>query len=57
VSKPGALETANLLTLRKLLTVHVRKDRFVEGHLARMLECGHITAILRRLREVRAGME
>ena len=53
VSVPEALEAADLLVLRKLLTTHVRKDRFVEGHLASMLECGHITAILRRLKEIR----
>lgn len=46
--KPSRLHGARLLTLRKLLTLHVRKDRFVEGHLASMLESGHITAILRR---------
>ena len=52
-SDPAALERADLLTLRKLLTTHVRKDRFAEGHLAEMFECGHVTAILRRLKEVR----
>ena len=57
VSDPEALDTANLLTLRKLLTTHVRKDRFVEGHLAGMLECGHVTAILRRLGKIREQME
>ena len=56
-SDPESLETADLLTLRKLLTTHVRKDRFVEGHLGDMSERGHITAILRRLREIREGME
>ena len=45
---PARLERARLLTIRKLLTLHLRKDRFVEGHLAEMLESGHITAILRR---------
>ena len=54
---PGALQTADLLTLRKLLTTHFRKDRFVEGHLASMLECGHVTAILRRLGKIREQME
>jgi len=53
VSAPEALEMADLLVLRKLLTTHVRKDRFVEGHLASTWECGHITAILRRLKEIR----
>jgi len=54
VSAPEALEMADTLTLRKLLTTHVRKDRFVEGHLASMLECGHITMILRRLRNIQS---
>jgi hypothetical protein len=57
ISAPEALETADLLVLRKLLTTHVRKERFVEGHLASMLECGHITMILRRLRNIREQME
>jgi hypothetical protein len=35
---------------------HVRADRFVEGHLASVLESGHITAILRRLRGIREQM-
>jgi ADP-ribosyl-[dinitrogen reductase] hydrolase len=51
-----ALETADLLTLCKLLTVHVRADRFVEGHLASVFESGHITAILRRLKQIREKM-
>ncbi len=55
-SNPRALETADLLALRKLLTTHVRKDRFVEGHLASVLESGHITAILRRLETIREEM-
>lgn len=45
---PSGLHRARLSTLRKLLTLHVRKDRFVEGHLASMLESGHITDILKR---------
>jgi len=55
-SDPEALAGANLLTLRRLLTTHVRADRFVEGHLASVLESGHITAILCRLREIREQM-
>jgi hypothetical protein len=50
---PEALERADLLTLRKLLTVHIRTDRFAEGHLASVFESGHITAILHRLKQVR----
>ena len=54
---PEALEAADLLTLRKLLTAHVRADRFVEGHLASVFESGHITAILRRLKQIREKMQ
>ena len=53
---PKALEAADLLTLRKLLTAHIRGDRFVEGHLASVFESGHITAILRRLKQIREEM-
>ena len=56
VSDPGAVERADLLTLGKLLTTYVRKDRFVEGHLAHMLEDGHITAVLRQLKKIREEM-
>ena len=53
-TNPEALETADLLTLRKLLTVHVRAERFSEGHLASVFESGHMTAILRRLKGLRS---
>jgi ADP-ribosyl-[dinitrogen reductase] hydrolase len=53
---PEALETADLLTLRKLLTVHVRAERFAEGHLASVFESGHIAALLRRLQQIRGKM-
>src|SRR5438876_7945397 len=33
VNQPDLLKDADLDALRKLLTLHVRKDRFVEGHL------------------------
>lgn len=53
VDSPESVRTADLETLQKLLTTHVRKERFCEGHLAAMFECGHITAILHRLKELR----
>ena len=56
-SNPETLEAADLLTLGKLSTTRLRKDRFVEGHLVSMFECGHIAAILRRLEEIREQME
>ena len=49
VSDPEALAAADLSTLRKLLTTHVRKERFCEGHLASVLESGHIASVLRRI--------
>lgn len=45
--------SADVETLRRLLTTHVRKERFCEGHLAEMVQNGHIAAILSRLRELR----
>lgn len=45
---PSELDKADLNTLRKLLTTHVRKDRFCEGHLVEMVTTGHIAAILSR---------
>ncbi len=56
MSDPNALRTADLETLKKLLTTHVRKERFCEGHLAAMLREHHITAILHRLKEIREEM-
>lgn len=45
----GRLEAADLMTIRRLLTFHIRKNVTCEGHLAEMLRAGHIQAILRRL--------
>lgn len=50
------LRRAPVGTLQRLLTLHIRKDRFVEGHLAGMAQDGHIAAILRRLRDIREGL-
>jgi hypothetical protein len=47
-SRPSALEHARLSTLRKLLALHARRDRFCEGHFASVLESGHIARILQR---------
>jgi len=46
------IEQADITTIRKLLTLHVRKDRFVEGHLIGMFEDGHIQNILHRLKSI-----
>ena len=49
---PELVEGADLETLRKLLTTHVRKDRFCEGHLLEAFRGGQITAILRRIKAI-----
>ena len=56
MTDPEALQQADLLTLRRLLVTHLRTDRFVEGHLASMMENAHITAILRRMSDIRDQM-
>lgn len=60
VDCPALLQKVNQQTLRKLLTAHVRTDRFSEGHLAAMFESRHITMILKRMAEIlnpKANME
>lgn len=52
----AALATADLADLRKLITAYVRADRFVAGTLAAHFASGHITAVLRRLRQIRDAM-
>lgn len=52
VEHPALLEKASLQTMRKLLTAHVRADRFSEGHLAAVFESGHMALILKRLAEI-----
>ncbi len=49
---PEVVRAASLDEVRKLLTLHVRQDRFDEGHFVDMIASGHISAVLRRLREL-----
>lgn len=53
---PATLAAADVPTIRKLLTLHIRNDRFSEGHLAAMVEDGHLAAVLRRLEQIRASI-
>jgi hypothetical protein len=46
------MDRADLETIRRLLTTHIRKDRFCQGHLASVCESGHIVAALKRLKEL-----
>ena len=43
------LETADLATIQKLLTAHIRADRFSEGHYDAILENGFLRDLLERL--------
>ncbi len=45
----GCLEVPSV-DLRK---AHARAERFSEGHFVEMLKSGHITAVLRRAKELR----
>jgi hypothetical protein len=57
VDSADLLAKADAETIRQLLTTHVRKDYFREGHLASMFENGHIVAVLRRLKAIRKRMK
>ncbi len=49
---PTVLAGATLTEVRRLLTLHARTERFVDGHLAEVLKRGHMSALLRRLAEL-----
>lgn len=51
---PGS---ADLNTIRKLFTVHVRKERFCVGHFTTMVKIGHVRTLLKRLEEIREALE
>jgi len=57
INDPKLLESADLLTLQKLLTLHVRKERFCSGHLAEVIDEGHIVKILERLKEIERNLK
>jgi hypothetical protein len=52
MDQPERLATATAEDIRRLLTAHFRADRFVEGHVASIVESGHMAAIVRRLRSL-----
>jgi hypothetical protein len=45
---PEVIGEATLEECRRLLVAHVRRDRFVDGHLRAMIDGGEIPTILRR---------
>jgi hypothetical protein len=50
IKTPALLADADLLVLRRLLTWHVRQNRFTRNHVATMIASGHILVVLKRLR-------
>ena len=50
------LDRASMTSCLKLLTLHARNDRFVEGHFAAMLTSGHIIAVLKRMEQLGSGI-
>lgn len=53
IREPEAIAGADEETLRRALTVHVRADRFSEGHLVEAFRRGLIQAVLRRFEALR----
>lgn len=56
IQHPERVQATDLETIQKLLTTHVRAERFSSGHLAQMIQTGHILAILNRLADIRSQM-
>jgi O-acetyl-ADP-ribose deacetylase (regulator of RNase III) len=56
VNHSELIEVADLLTLQKLLTTHIRAERFNSGHVAQLIENGHISKVLQRLAALRESM-
>ncbi len=54
---PARLRSADLTDLVKLLTVHARKDRFCDGHLAVAFQEGWFRDILDRMAAILAEMD
>ena len=52
VQNPALLKDADMSTVRRLLTWHVRQNRFAKDHVSGMIANGHILAVLKRVREL-----
>ena len=50
INFPNLIATADMETLIKILTVHIRKENYKKGHIADMIECGQFEKILTRLK-------
>lgn len=52
MANPALVASARLVTCIKLITGHIRYERFCDGHLGEVIESGHIAAVLRRLEQL-----
>jgi hypothetical protein len=52
MADPALVASARLETCIKLITAHLRNERFCDGHLHSVFESGHLTTILRRLNQL-----
>jgi hypothetical protein len=52
VTTPELLNVADIYTIQKLFTSHVRQERFCSGHLAYLIDNGHFLTILQRLQAI-----
>jgi hypothetical protein len=57
LNEPELLASADVATIQKLFTTHVRQDRFCEGYIASMFKNGHIKAIMERLKAIRLTLK
>ena len=56
-SNPDLIKYTDILTFRKLLTLHVRKVRFCDRHLTSVIDSGYLVSILKRLKELRSKIK
>lgn len=56
IDNPSLLNLADISTIQKLLTTHVRQERFSSGHLVKMIDNGHILAIMKRMAVIKIDM-
>jgi hypothetical protein len=57
VEDPANVALADALTLARLLTSHLRQERFCAGHLVAAFQDGHLTAIVRRAADLLGAPE
>ncbi|BAT55743.1 Appr-1-p processing domain protein [Nostoc sp. NIES-3756] len=56
VIDPVLINLADILTIQKLFTSHVRQERFCSGHLAQLIDNGYFLTILQRLQTIRKNL-